>query len=105
MSLSSSFIPVGFEEVITFFCERFTRLNFRKYADSTGAIFVGRTDLTIKDNEQSVAALRTEDGWLGFDRDLLNSVVHLEIEGDAMLSIVCEGFSWQVGKDEVRKVL
>ena len=99
------FYPVAFDGEIIFYCSDYSRLNFRKSADDEGAIFVGEVRVTIKNDITSVAKLYKEDGWQSYNQDLLNPVAHIEVEGGAMLSIVCEKLSWQKGEGEIQFVL
>jgi hypothetical protein len=98
------FYPAGFDGVIIFYCDQFSRLNFRKPADEYDSIFVGEVNVTIKEEASSIAKLYKEDGWQSYSEEL-NPVAHIEIEGGAMLSIVCEKFSWQKGNESKTIVL
>ena len=99
------FYPAAFDGVITLFCADYSRLNYRKSADDEDAIFVGEVNITIKEDISSVAKLYQEDGWQSYNQELLKPVVHIEIDGGAMLSIVCEKLSWQKGNGEIQVVL
>jgi hypothetical protein len=103
--ITLEFYPAAFDGVIYFYCKDFTRLNFRKSADDTDAIFVGETKVTIKEEKSSVRKLLKEDGWASYNEEFINSVAHIEIEGGSMLSIVCEKFSWKKGNEEIQFVL
>lgn len=99
------FYPASFDGSIIFYCSGYSRLNFRKSADDDDAIFVGEVQVTIKKNIDSVAKLYSEDGWQSYNQNLVNPVAHIEIEGGAMLSIVCEKLSWEKGDGEIQIVL
>lgn len=99
------FYPSAFEGEITFYCSDYSRLNFRKSADEENSIFVGEVHVTIVKDIANVAKLYKEDGWQSYNLDLLNPVAHIEIEGGAMLSIVCGNLSWKKGGGSIRVVL
>ncbi|MEQ5836376.1 hypothetical protein [Marinobacter sp. NFXS9] len=99
------FYPAAFDGIVTFFCKDYSRLNYRKPADEEDAIFVGEVTVTIVEDISKVAKLYKEDGWQSYNEDFLNPVAHIEIEGGAMLSIVCEKFSWQKGEGKIKRVL
>ncbi|WHI52366.1 hypothetical protein P3339_06170 [Microbulbifer sp. MLAF003] len=99
------FYPAAFDGVITLYCADYSRLNYRKSADDEDAIFVGEVNVTIKEDIASVARLYKEDGWQSYSQELLNPVAHIEVEGGAMLSIVCEKLSWQKSNGEIQIVL
>ncbi|GLS25186.1 hypothetical protein [Marinibactrum halimedae] len=99
------FHPAAFDGLITLYCADYSRLNFRKSPDDEDAIFVGEVNITIKKEIRSVAKLYKEDGWQSYNKELLKPVAHIEIEGGAMLSIVCEKLSWQKGIGDVQVVL
>ena len=105
VSIKLVFYPAAFNGEIIFYCSDYSRLNFRKWADEEDAIFVGEVRVTIEDDIASVTKLYREDRWQSCNQDLLNPVAHIEIEGGAMLSIVCEKLSWQKGDGEIQVVL
>jgi len=99
------FHPAAFDGVITFFCNNFSRLNFRKDSEDAESIFVGETNVTVKEEISSISKLYKEDGWQSYNKDSLKPVVHIEIDGGTMLNIVCEKFSWKKGNGEIQHVL
>lgn len=103
--ITLEFYPATYDGVVTFICSNYSRLNFRKSVDDSDAIFVGETQVTTIEDKVSIAKLYKEDGWLEYNQKHMNPVVLIEIEGGAMLSIVCEQFSWQQGTGPIHKVL
>ena len=104
-SIKLEFSPAGYTDIITFYCSNYSRLYYRKPADEEDSIFVGETQVTIIEKISSVAKLYKEDGWAGYNQKFMNPVVKIDIEGGAMLSIVCENLSWKKADGEVHVVL
>lgn len=104
-SIKLEFSPAGYTDTIIFYCSNYSRLNYRKSADDEDSIFVGETQVTIIEKISSVARLYKEDGWEAYNQEFMKPVVKIDIEGGAMLSIVCENFSWRKGNGKVNIVL
>lgn len=104
-SIKLEFYPAAFEGVITIYCANFSRLNYRKTPEDTDAIFVGETNITIKEDISSISKLYQEDGWQSYSQETMNPVAHIEIEGGSMISIACEKLSWAKGEDSINVVL
>lgn len=99
------FYPAAYDGVIIFHCSDYSRLNYRKSADDDDAIFVGETHVTVIEDKAGIVKLYQEDGWLEYNQEIMKPVVLIETDGGAMLSIVCEKFSWQKGGGPVNRVL
>lgn len=104
-SIKLEFSPAGYTDIINFYCSNYSRLNYRKPADDKDSIFVGETQVTIIEKISSVARLYKEDGWEAYNQKFMKPVVKIDIEGGAMLSIVCENLSWKKGEGEINVVL
>ena len=96
--ITLEFYPAAFDGVVTFTCQEYSRLHFRKHPDDATGIFVGETKVSIVTDLTEIRRLYSEDGWQNCDKYNYNSVALIEIEGGAMLSIVCEKFSWMKGQ-------